>query len=63
MDLYPSADSYVFNISPEKHIDQNLYVYHVKIWLDERGKPWGFYLTELDLTELNIVVYHSRKHT
>ena len=45
MDLYPTADSYAFNISPKKPIDQNLYVYHVGIRLAERGKPWGFYLT------------------
>jgi hypothetical protein len=44
-DLYPSADSYTFNLSPKKPIYQNLYVYHIGIRLAEHGKPWGFYLT------------------
>ena len=30
-DLYPSADSYAFNFSAKKLIDQNLYVYYVGI--------------------------------
>ena len=45
LDLYPSADSYDFNLSPKKQVDQHLYVYHVGVRLAQRGKPWGFYLT------------------
>ena len=30
-DMYPSADSYNFNFSPKKQVDQQLYVYHVGV--------------------------------
>ena len=42
-DLYPSANTYDFNLALKKQVDQHLSVYHVGIPLAEHGKPWVFF--------------------